>query len=698
MSNQAQNNELFVELLMEEIPARMQYAGEKELEKLVLAELAGLGLQPTETETFSTPRRLGLTVAGLPLVTPLQKQEKKGPRLGATGEALAGFLRVNGLDSAEQCQIIDTPKGQFYAVIAETGGADMCGLLPSLLQRVLEKFSWPKSMRWGNGAFAWVRPLHQAMILWNGAALQGCLTLADNVNVPLASSTLGHRFLSNGVVTPTNAKEWQEGLRQQKVMACRCERRKEIATQLAAEAAEKGLQLQEDAALLEEVVGLVEWPVVIAADIDKKFMGLPSEVRRATMRANQKYFNLLAATENVASPPHFLLVADNIAIDGGAQIKAGNERVLRARLHDALFFWEQDKKQSLENRLPALARITYHEKLGNMQQKAERLSIIARDYLADALGADRNQAARAALLCKADLTTGMVGEFPELQGIMGGYYAEISEGLPIARAIENHYQPQGAKDDVPRIALEAVVALADKLDHLCGFFLVGERPTGSKDPYALRRAALGIIRLMVKNSVSLDLGALIDGVLSQHHQAVQPMDRAKTKADLLEFIKTRLVVQLKEDGLRHDVLDSVLAAATKDVNIWKLTEKAQTLQQRLEKPAFQAFMAAWKRGDNILRAEEAKGFTQGLLSDATSFDKELHKALEAAKESLSHYPNDHTDNSLVIFERLTRPLQEFFENVKVNDDNPDIRCSRLSLLVACRNMFNQFADFSKIEG
>ncbi|OYV35678.1 MAG: glycine--tRNA ligase subunit beta, partial [Acidocella sp. 20-61-6] len=563
--------EFFIELFSEEIPARMQAGAATELARICGAVLTDL--QISDVRTFYGPRRIALaaTVAA-------QKSggviEARGPREGAPDAALAGFL---GKHKASRDDVL--VEGGFYLLRRAEPAVAAADLMAAVLPGALAKFSWPKSMRWGqSGDFTWVRPLRRMVCLLDGAVVP--ITLGP---VTAGNETEGHRFMAPGAFTVTSAADWQAKLRDRKVIADQAERRALVVEGLNAVAAKAGLTVAEDAGLVDEVTGLVEWPVALLGNIDADFMSLPPEVRELSMKVNQRYVALRDVGGQPA--PYFAFAANIEAKDGGTAIIAGNERVLRARLSDARHFWDLDLKTPLDALLPKLAKITFHAKIGTQLQRSERIAALA-EKIALALGADASAAdaaKTAARLCKADLVTGMVGEFPELQGIMGGYYAErMAQGSIVGPAIKTHYQPKGPSDAVPTGIVAVSVALADKLDTLIQFFQIGEKPTGSGDPYALRRAALGVIRIILENELNLPLRTFI------------------SNDELFGFIIERLRVKLRGEGQRFDVLDAVLAAGDDD-NLVRVMQRVNAVSAFLATEDGANLLIAYRRAANILR-------------------------------------------------------------------------------------------------
>jgi glycyl-tRNA synthetase beta chain len=561
--------ELLLELFSEEIPARMQLRAAEDLRRLVVDKLAAAQLSHESAQAFVTARRLTLVVAGLPLAQPDVAEEKRGPRVGAPEAAVQGFLKSAGIASLAECEERDTGKGVFYFAIIRRAGRATAQLLPELLRAAIVELPWAKSMRFPAAPFRWVRPLSSVVSLLNGRVLP-----LDVGAVPVGAETRGHRFLAPAPITVTNFADYAEKLRAAYVILDPTVRRQKIADDLALMAKGEGLRLADDPGLLDEVTGLVEFPVVLVGRIEPEFMALPPEVLTTSMRANQKYFALLDAQGALA--PKFLVVANNLTEDGGTVIVAGNERVLRARLADAKFFWDQDRKATLESRVEKLAERIYLANLGNLLDKIFRVERLTKKLAPYVPGASAELSCRAAHLSKADLSTGMVGEFPELQGVMGRYYAlHDGEPIEIADAVAEHYSPLGPNDRCPTAPTSVVVALADKIDTLVGFFAIDEKPTGSRDPYGLRRAALGVIRLILENKLRLPLQRIFWEAVSiltseswfsiASKRPYAPADSSWSKAqpavigELLAFFADRLKVHLREQGVRHDLIAAVFA-------------------------------------------------------------------------------------------------------------------------------------------
>jgi glycyl-tRNA synthetase beta chain len=672
--------EFFLELFSEEIPARMQKDAAAELEKLCVAALQPIDMKPAEI--FFGPRRIAIsgTVSTETTATTL---EQRGPRDTAPEAALAGFL---GKYAATREDLV--VEAGYYVLRRAVPSTPAATFLLKELPEALLKFSWPKSMRWGQSVdFSWVRPLRSVICLLDGEVVP--ITLGP---IMAGRDTQGHRMSNAGAIAVSSAEDWQEKLRAANVLANQAERRNKIVRGITESAQTLGLNAVMDDALTDEVTGLVEWPVSLIGRIDSRFMNLPTEVRELSMKTNQRYF---AVRDSQGAPaPYFAFVANLDAPDFGAAIIAGNERVLRARLSDARHFWELDLKTPLDERLPELEKIIFHAKIGTQRERAERIATLAK-RIAEALGAsthEADQARSAGLLCKADLVTGMVGEFPELQGIMGGYYAAKNprgwDGALVGQAIRTHYQPKGPGDDVPRGTVAVSVALADKLDTLVQFFHVNERPTGSGDPYALRRAALGVIRIILENDLRLPLQGLIGS------------------AGLFDFMIERLRVKLRGQGNRFDVLDAVLASGSDD-DLVRIMRKVEALSSFLTSNAGADMLAAYRRASNILKLEEARDGVRydpqiGSLDSEEPATRTLSQDCATVKHAMSSedgpLKQERFADAMKILGDLRGPIDQFFERVTVNDPNPELRRNRLRLLAQLRDTMHQIADFSKIEG
>ncbi|MDI2090584.1 glycine--tRNA ligase subunit beta [Commensalibacter oyaizuii] len=684
-------SELFIELFSEEIPARMQKQATENLQRLLWDMLSDLS--PENAKTFSTPRRIAIR-CDIQASIPAKSIQERGPRTTAPEKALEGFLRKH---QAQHSDLIE--ENGFWILNKHVAAVSAADFIAQNLPQILWKFPWPKSQRWGNGSqFTWVRPLHRITCLLEGQVIPFNLATIDDDGHGLVSGgqSEGHRFLAPQVFNIDNAKQWQETLYTHFVIADADQRREKIQTDLTALAHQKNLQLVPDEGLLNEVTGLVEWPVALLGKIDPIFMDLPQEVMQVSMRVNQRYFALKNQDGTPAN--FFAFVANIIPDDNGALIIAGNERVLRARFADARYFWDQDRKTSLENRNLNLKNVIFHAKLGNQYERVQRLERLA-GYLAQQLNADEQLAKRAALLCKADLTTGMVGEFPEVQGIMGGYYAKHDQEAPeVALAITEHYKPCGPSDTVPSQILSVITALADKIDLLTAFFAIGEKPSGSGDPYALRRAALGIIRIIRENSIRLDIKALFKFAIAG---LPSPLQASSDMNGLVEFIYERLYVQLRSEGSRYDILSAV--APTKQfTDLVELLKKVEAITKFLETSDGKDLLAAVKRASNILRIEDKKdGPHQGkpdhklfVQNEEKDLDTALGSAISDIDKAVKQELFEEAMNSI---STLRNTLDVFFDKVTINDSNPDIRLNRLKLLSQIDQAASMIADFNLIE-
>ena len=689
--------ELLLELLTEEIPARMQARAAEDLQRLAGERLGAAGLAVAQRQSFVTPRRLTLHVEGLPTSQPDVSEERRGPRVGAPPNAVEGFLKSAGLASLDQCEERDTGKGVFYFAVIRRAGRATAAVLPELLRGIIIDLPWPKSMRFPAARFRWVRPLTSAICLFDGAVLP-----LDLDGIPVGNETRGHRFLSPDKITVKSFADYRQKLRDAHVMLRREDRSKAISLALYERAAEAELTVKDDPALLEEVTGLVEWPVVLLGAIDPAFMDVPPEVLTTAMRTHQKYFACLDRHGKLA--PRFLVVANMLADDGGKAIVAGNERVLRARLSDARFFWDQDRKMPLAARVPKLAERVFHAKLGSVLDKVGRVERLAGELVALVPGADKAKVLRAAELAKADLSSGMVGEFPELQGIMGRYYAlNDGEAPEVAEAIAEHYSPLGPHDRCPTGPISVAVALADKLDTLVGFFSIDEKPTGSKDPFALRRAALGVIRLVIENGLRVPLLRILRQAFVIGGEGRSGTVGGEPTRELLSFFADRLKVHLREQGVRHDLIAAVFALGDED-DLVRLLARVSALDAFLESDDGANLLIAYRRAANIVRIEEKKDgavYTGDpdpkLLKQAeeTALAAQLERAARRSAEALAR---EAFGEAMAALAALRGPVDEFFEKVTVNCQERDLRDNRLRLLAQIRDTLNRVADFSQIEG
>jgi glycyl-tRNA synthetase beta chain len=692
--------ELLLELLSEEIPARMQRRAIADLKRhlgewLQAHRILGVG----SIDGYVTPRRLTVIAHGIPERQPPGKEERRGPRVGSPQQAIDGFLRSAGIASIEQCEVRATDRGEFYFAVIERPGHAAADALPDLIYSTIWDVAWPKSMRYPASSVHWVRPLNSVICLFDGTVLS--LPLGD---VPVGRTTQGHRFLSKGKVSVDNAGDYLAKLDRAHVVLDPVKRRQIIADGLDRLAKTEGLTVKDDPQLLEEVTGLVEFPVVLAGSIDADFMALPPEVLATAMRTHQRYFSCLQPDGRLA--PRFLFVADNLAADGGKLIIAGNERVLRARLADARFFWDQDRRVPLESRVEALSDRVFHAKLGSVRDKVARMEQLA-DFLASYVpGADVARSRRAVRLAKADLSTGMVGEFPELQGIMGRYYAvRDGEDPAVADAIAEHYRPLGPNDACLTAPESVVTALADKLDSLVAFFAIGEKPTGSRDPFALRRAALGTIRLILENKLRLPLGLsfaeAVNGLTTQKPE----IDVGSLPYELTAFIADRLKVHLRERGVRHDLISAAFAqvGAAED-DLVRLLKRVDALESFLATEDGANLLTAFRRASNIVAIEEARdgrpynGEVDPLLLCQVQEQALAEQLAEVGGRAGTFLEREEFQDAMSELARLRRPVDDFFDKVTVNCEDTALRDNRLRLLSRIRATLNRVADFSQIEG
>ncbi|MET4040117.1 glycyl-tRNA synthetase beta chain [Bradyrhizobium sp. RT6a] len=696
--------DLLLELFSEEIPARMQAKAAEDLRRMVTDKLVAEGLVYEGAKAFATPRRLALTVHGIPARQPDLKTERRGPKIGAADAAVQGFLKATGLTSLDEAKIQRDPKGDFYIALIEKPGRDAIDVLAEILPVIIRTFPWPKSMRWGArsgkpGSLSWVRPLH-AIIATFGLETEEPDVVKFSVDgIEAGQTTYGHRFMAPSAISVRRFEDYEAKLKAVKVILDP-QARKDI---IFADAKEltfaQGFELVEDQVLLDEVSGLVEWPVVMMGSFEAEYLAIPDEVIRATIRNNQKCF-VVKDPKTGKLTNKFVLTANIEAPDGGKTIVAGNERVIRPRLSDAKFFYETDLKTKLEDRLPKFEQIVFHEKLGTQAARIKRIECLAAE-IAPLVGADVAKATRAAHLAKADLLTEVVGEFPEVQGLMGKYYALAQgEDASVAAACEEHYKPQGPADRVPTDPVSVAVALADKLDTLVGFWAIDEKPTGSKDPYALRRAALGVIRLIAENALRLSIMKMAASALAG--LSLKPADAQKLPSDLLAFFADRLKVQLREQGARHDLVDAVFALGGQD-DLLMIVRRVEALGKFLETDDGKNLLAGIKRASNILGIEEKK--------DKRSFDgapdaalyglgeeKALAKAIgEVKAEASAAVAKEDFAAAMSAMAKLRPPVDAFFEKVRVNDEDAKVRENRLKLLNEIRSATRAVADFSKIQ-
>ena len=719
--------DFLLELLSEEIPARMQARARNELARLFAECTEAAGLRTGAIDVHSTPRRLVLIARDVAPATEASREEVKGPRSSAPPQALDGFLRKTGL-TREQ---LDERDGVYFAVV-DRPGRPAAEILADTIRRIVADFPWPKSMRWGSGSLRWVRPLHGIV-----AMLGEDIVPVEIDGIASGATTVGHRFHHPGAITIGGAADYTEKLRACHVIVDQDERERLIREGAEAVAAAAGLKLLTDEGLVVENAGLTAWPVPLIGRFDPEFLEVPREVIVLTMRTNQKYF--ACTNDEGLLAPAFVCIANVAANDGGEVIAQGNARVLAARLADARFFWEQDLKVPLEAQAKKLDAIVFHEKLGTVADKVERVAKLAR-WLVESgvIQADAHQVERAAQLAKADLVTGMVGEFPELQGIIGGYLAEAQgEAQPVADGIRDHYKPVGQGDEVPVAPVSVAVALADKLDSICAFFGVGLKPTGSKDPFALRRAAIASIEIIVRNRLRLGLTQALRGALANRAGQVRDSAAAHrldaTADELLDFFADRLKVQQREAGVRHDLIDAVFALGSED-DLVRLLARVTALQNFVETEEGADLLTAYKRAANILKKENWTGpqvmssaaeqgipqtgeedplvlvddpivkeavaeMASGHAGAELPQEKALIAALDAAepKAAAAVDAEDFT-GAMAALASLRGPIDAFFDHVTVNDPDAAKRERRLNLLMRFRDSVNRVADFSRIEG
>ncbi|WP_458757298.1 glycine--tRNA ligase subunit beta [Afipia sp. TerB] len=722
--------DLLLELFSEEIPARMQAKAADDLRKMVTDKLVAEGLVYEGAKAFVTPRRLALTVHGVPVRQPDLKEERKGPRVGGPDAAVQGFLKATGLKSLDEATIQKDPKkGDFYVALIEKPGRAAIDVIAEILPVIVRTFPWPKQMRWGersakSGALTWVRPLHSIIATFGPETEDPDVVKFSVDGIEAGQVTRGHRFMAPGEFSVRRFEDYEAKLQAAKVVLDP-ERRKNIILEDAKELAfAQGFELVEDQVLLDEVSGLVEWPVVLMGTFDQEFLSIPGEVIRATIRNNQKCF-VVRDTKTGKLANKFILTANIEASDGGKAIVAGNERVIRARLSDAKFFYETDLKTKLEDRLPKFEHIVFHEKLGTQAERIARIERLAAE-LAPLVGADVEKTRRGARLAKADLLTEVVGEFPEVQGLMGKYYALAQgEDASVAAAIEDHYKPQGPNDRVPSDPVAIAVALADKIDTLVGFWAIDEKPTGSKDPFALRRAALGVIRLLVDNDMRISLGLFLTKALDDFDQSpksssvratgfnapalgvvtyerINSVQIDRRAIDLLSFFADRLKVQLRDQGARHDLVDAVFALEGQN-DLLMVVRRVEALGKFLDTDDGKNLLAGTKRAANILRIEEKKdGRAFDGAPDASLLKEPEEKALAAAvaaakTEAGAAVAQEDFAAAMTAMAKLRPAVDAFFDKVKVNDDDARVRENRLKLLNEIREATRAVADFSKIQ-
>ncbi|OWJ80005.1 glycine--tRNA ligase subunit beta [Haematobacter genomosp. 1] len=712
--------DLLLELFSEEIPARMQAKARDDLRKLVTDGLVEAGLTYAGAAAFSTPRRLTLTVHGLTAESRAVREERKGPRVDAPAQAIEGFLRATGL-TQEQLEIRADKKAQVYFAVVEKPGRPAPEIVAEVVERTIRTFPWPKSMRWGSGSLRWVRPLHSILCLLTSEAGAEIVPFAVD-GIKAGAITEGHRFMAPGRFAVTGFEDYAAKLKAAKVMLDPAERADHIRNDAAQMAFAQGLEIVEDAGLLAEVAGLVEWPVVLMGPIGEEFLTLPPEVLQTSMKEHQKFFSVRDKAGRIVK---FVTVANRETADDGATILQGNGKVLRARLSDARFFWENDlrtvKAEGLEGMAAGLAHVTFHNRLGSQADRIGRIEALARE-LAPVTGASPDLAAEAARVAKADLQSAMVGEFPELQGVMGGYYARAA-GLPdaVADACKAHYSPLGPSDEVPTEPVSVTVALADKLDTLTGFWAIDEKPTGSKDPFALRRAALGVIRLVLTNGLRLNLLESLLAPIRRSRTAMaatMPEDAGAPDlsdervekecalvlaGDLLAFFHDRLKVYLRDQGIRHDVIDACLAMPGND-DLTLLVKRAEAVAAFLKSEDGENLIQGFKRANNILTAEEKKDGVEYSFGPDVKYaeapeEKALFAALDRAEAEITPaLASGDFAAAMTATAALRQPIDAFFEAVQVNTENQVLRRNRLNLLNRIRTICTRVADLHRIEG
>jgi glycyl-tRNA synthetase beta chain len=726
--------DLLLELFSEEIPARMQARAADDLRKLVTDRLVDAGLVYEGAKAFVTPRRLALTVEGIPVKQPDVREEKKGPRVGAPEGAISGFVRAAGLTSINEAKISHDKKGDFYVAVIEKPGRPAIAVIGGIIPDVIRNFPWPKSMRWGDRSISWIRPLHSIVATFGPETEEPEIVSFSVDGIAAGDETRGHRFLCPQPFKVRRFDDYTAKLEKAKVVLDPERRKAMILADAKNLAFAQGYELVEDTGLLDEVAGLVEWPVVLMGAFDRAFLTIPPEVIRATIRNNQKCFVLRdPQTANLVSK--FILVSNIEAEDGGDAIVAGNERVIRARLADAKFFYETDLKTRLEDRLPRFKHVIFQEKLREQFinealatqwsriQRIEKLSV----ELACFVGADVSMAKRAAQLCKADLLTEVVGEFPELQGLMGRYYALAQgEAKSVAFACAEHYKPLGPNDQVPTDPVSVAVALADKIDMLVGFWAIDEKPTGSKDPFALRRAALGVISIVLTENIRLPLLSVLQIALQQYGEAriygpeskfppgmdkmsviEQNKIRRLIAKDLLSFFSERLKVTLREQGARHDLVDAVFALGGQD-DLVLIVRRVEALGKFLDTEDGKNLLAGYRRATNIIRIEEKKDAREYVgKPDPSLYRQDEERMLSSAigiamQEAAAAVSREDFEEAMRAMAKLRPFVDAFFDkvtvNVSVGSDKQELRENRLGLLNEIREATRAVADFSRIEG
>jgi glycyl-tRNA synthetase beta chain len=708
--------ELLLELFSEEIPASLQIRAVDEFKTQIAQKLKDANIQNKSVECYATPRRVSLVINGVAATQKDSVEEKRGPRVDAPEQAVQGFLRSTG-QKLEDLEKRKTDKGEFYFSVVKKKGEDVSVALSKILQDFICSYTWAKSMRWGDNNIRWIRPLHNILCIFDGKVVPiefGHLSSNDK--------SFGHRFLSPKEFKVTDFADYKKKLNDNFVVLDIEDRKKTILEGSEKLAKTCGLELKADPRLLDEIAGLVEYPVALLGRIEEKFMSVPQEALISAMRTHQKYFSLLNSKGELA--PYFITVSNMKSADKGAQIISGNERVLRARLEDAKFFWDQDRKTKLEDRISDLEKVVFHAKLGSVADKITRMSELSKLLSVWIPHANLILVERAAKLCKVDLTTEMVGEFPELQGVMGSYYAiENGEEQAVADAIKEHYSPMGPGDACPTAPLSIAVSLSDKIDSLIGLFAVGEKPTGSKDPYALRRAALGVIRIILENNLRIPLSLLFEKAIDKYPKAVLKEKTEKKRKllpvvgkgkrvkikkegvinELLEFLAERLRYSLKEQNIRHDLIQAVFDGGNED-DLNRLVQRVKALEEFLGKDDGANLLAAYKRAANIVAAEEKKDKTEysgeadaSLLKEKE--EKDLHNLLVKTKPEIEKgLKDDDFAGVMKTLAKLRKPVDSFFDKVIVNDKDKAVRENRLLLLSTLREFVNRVANFGEIEG
>ena len=708
--------ELLLELFSEEIPAGAQIRAAEEFKNLFASKLDDNKISYDSIDCYTTPRRVCVVIAGLPVMQEATSEEKRGPRVDAPSKAIEGFLKSTGL-TLDQLEKRTTPKGEFYFSVIKQEGRAVSECTGEIAEEIVNNYTWAKSMKWGAHDVRWIRPLHSIICLFDGKVLP-----ISFGHIKSGDKTRGHRFLGADEFKVKDFVDYEKKLKKHYVVLRQQERQDIIRKDIARLADGAGAKVKPDDGLVAEVANLVEWPVALLGKIEKKFLDVPQEALILTMRSHQKYFSLL--NENGEIAPYFITVSNMIASDKGAQIISGNERVLRARLEDAKFFWDQDRKRSLESRIADLDKVVFHAKLGTVRDKTERVAILAREISEWVPNANPDLAERAAKLCKADLTTEMVGELTELQGFMGSYYAaHDGEDKNIVAAIGEHYSPVGSSDSAPTNPTSVCVAIADKVDTLAGLFSIGEKPTGSRDPFALRRAALGVIRIILENDLRVSLNHLFGRAIAgcsvasaevvplaagQNNVSVSAVgfgggDNQKTAEELTAFFADRLRVLLKDQNIRYDIIEAVFNDGADD-DLTRMVARAKALVNFLKTEDGENLLAAYKRATNIVQIEEKK--------DKKSYSGKPDEArlVEAAEKNIyirfselrvdikPLLEDEKYEAAMQKLATLREPVDAFFDGVKVNDNDPKIRKNRLLLLSQFRELLNEVANFSKLEG